>query len=98
LGNPDALMGEFSGPFSLGVFGTLGGPAAEKTPALLAGLRWEAFYDTMKIGAEPVRVYRLQTRLLDKYTVKIFVSRAGEIVRAELPGEVTLVLEQLTYR
>jgi hypothetical protein len=98
LGNPDAVLGEFSGPLSLGVFGTLGGPTAEKTPALLAGLRWEARYDMMKIGREQVRVYRLETRILDKYEVKIFVSRAGEILRVELPGEVVLMLEQLGNR
>ena len=98
LGNPDAVLGEFSGPFSLGIFGTLGSPATEKTPALLAGLRWKARYDTLQIGREPLRVYRLETRILDKYEVAIFVSRAGEILRAELPGDVTLVLEQLGNR
>jgi hypothetical protein len=94
LANPNALMGEFSGPFSRAVFGAL--PAtAPKSPSLLTGLNWKARYDTLVIGHEPVRVYRLETRLLDRYPVIIFVSRAGEILRAELPDDIVLVLEQL---
>jgi hypothetical protein len=50
------------------------------------------------VGREPLRVYRLESRILDKHVVTIFVSRAGEILRAELPGDVTLVLEQLGKR
>jgi hypothetical protein len=37
----------------------------------------------------------LQTRVLDKYEIKIFISRVGEILRVELPDEVVLVNDQL---
>jgi hypothetical protein len=94
LANPNALLGEFSGPFSLAVFGGL--PATtQKSSSLISGLHWTARYDTLTIGHEPVKVYRLETRLLDRYPVIIFVSRAGEILRAELPDKIVLVLEQL---
>jgi hypothetical protein len=59
------------------------------------GLQWEAFNDKLVIRHEPVRVYRLQTRLLDRYPIVIFVSRAGEILRAELPQGIVLLHDQL---
>lgn len=95
LKNPDAVLGEFSGPFSLAIFGNMGSSSGQTSAPRMAGLHWEAHYDNLVIGHEPVRVYRLRTRLLDKYPVTIYVSRAGEILRAELPSDVVLVLEQI---
>jgi hypothetical protein len=64
--NPSALLGEFSGPFSLAVFGGLAA-TTQKSSSLISGLHWTARYDTLTIGHEPVKVYRLETRLLDRY-------------------------------
>lgn len=68
-----------------------------KPGALALGLQWEARNDWLRIGHAEVRVYRLQARLLDRYQVVVIVSRVGEILRAELPDEITLVNEALSF-
>ena len=66
------------------------------TPKDIAlGLRWTARKDWLQIGSSKTRVYRLQARLLDRYQAVVMVSRVGEILRVELPGEVTLVNDAL---
>jgi hypothetical protein len=37
----------------------------------------------------------LQARLLDRYSMVIFVSRAGEFLRVELPDGITMANDQL---
>ena len=49
----------------------------------------------MRIGRTAVQVYRVRTRVLDRYEVCAIVSRAGEILRVELPGQVILVNDRL---
>jgi len=96
LKNPDALVREFAGPFGAAWVGGLGLPAIPQTPSGLGqAAKWDARYDTLTIRHEPVRVYRLDTRLLDRYVIKVFVSRAGEILRAELPNGIVLMHDQL---
>ena len=96
LQNPQALVRDFAGPLAGGLlsnFSMLGVQA--QSAALKAGLKWEGREDSMRIGHSPVRTYRLQTRLLDKYQLTIFISRVGEILRVELPDEILLVNDQL---
>jgi hypothetical protein len=97
LQNPAALAREFIGPFAVPVLNGLGLPMdSQKSGGFSLGVNWTAAEDMMRIGRTQVRVYRLQTRLLDRYPVKVLVSRVGEILRVELPGDVTLVNDQLT--
>jgi hypothetical protein len=63
----------------------------DRAPTLSLALPWEARHDTFKFGSASVRVYRVQARLLDRYYLTAYVSRAGEILRVELPGDITLV-------
>lgn len=96
LQNPQALFREFGGPLAgqlLSNFGMLG--AQVQASAIQAGLHWEGREDSMRIGHSPVRTYRLQTRLLDRYQITIFISRVGEILRLELPDEILLINDQL---
>src|SRR6185295_15454910 len=96
LANPQALLGEFTGPLGLPFLGALGMPALPSPSAPVAvGLRWEARMEMIRIGHEPVKVYRLRTRLLDRYELSFWVSRAGEILRAELPDGIVLAHDQL---
>jgi hypothetical protein len=96
LQNPDALLREFAGPLGAALVNAAGWPAVPQNPAGWGlAVKWEARYDTLMIGHEPVRVYRLDTRLLDRYRIRIFVSRAGEILRAELPNGIVLMHDQL---
>jgi hypothetical protein len=67
-------------------------PAATQTnmPLSLA-LDWTAHYEWLQIGRNKVRIYRLEAKLLDRHRIVVLVSRVGEILRIELPGEIKLV-------
>lgn len=95
--NPLALLNDLAGPIATGMFDGLKVPETIQQPsAQEALLKWEARNDTLTIGHEPVRVYRLQTSLAGRYNVAIFVSRAGEILKAELPEGIVLLHEKLS--
>jgi hypothetical protein len=67
-------------------------PAVTRTNAALSlGLHWEARYEWLQIGSSKVRIYRLEAKLLDRHRLVVLVSRVGEILRIELPGELKLV-------
>jgi hypothetical protein len=96
LQNPQALLREFGGPVAGGLLSNFGMFGTQlQGSAVKAGLKWEGREDSMRIGHSPVRTYRLQTRLLDRYQITIFVSRVGEILRVELPDEILLINDQL---
>src|ERR1043166_1077850 len=94
--DPAKLLREFGGPMLPTMAMALGVPLSTNKAgvAWLAG-HWEARNDSMFLGPNRVRVYRLQTKLLDRYKVTLFVSPVGELLRAELPGEVVLVHDTL---
>ena len=69
--------------------------STNKLSAAWLGGRWEARSDSMLVGKNRARVYRLQTKLLDRYKMTLFVSPVGEILRAELPGDIVLVHDTL---
>ena len=46
-------------------------------------------------GHTSVRAYRLEATVLDKYRMRVIVSRVGEILRVELPDGWELVNDQL---
>jgi hypothetical protein len=95
LQNPNALLHTFAGDFGGGLLSDLDLPAVPQTPAALASsLRWEAHHDRLMVGREPVSAYRLETRVLD-HPIVIYVSTLGEILRVELPGGMTALLDQL---
>lgn len=102
LRDPKALLQAVAGPVPLGWLtgGLLGGlgesgasPELAALPALQKlslGLQWDSRQDWLKVGSAKLRCYRLQTRLLEKQQVIVYVSRVGEILRVELPGELVL--------
>jgi hypothetical protein len=83
----------------------LGGPAiAALLPQLSqmggfgewsARVSWTARTDWMQVGGTRVQVYRLEGRFSERHEVTILVSRAGEIMRVELPGGFSLINEML---
>ncbi|NLH71553.1 MAG: hypothetical protein GX456_00705 [Verrucomicrobia bacterium] len=94
LSKPDKLLGGLGLPFGgLLLSGLPAMPSGDlKSIAKLdLGLNWEAQNDWLEAGNARVRVYRLQARLFDKYHAVVHVSRVGEILRLELPGDVVLV-------
>jgi hypothetical protein len=99
LQNPQKLLNEFAGPAGFGLLSTLGLPALNPKDASAGPvMKWEARSMNLTIGQEPIRVFRLQTRLLDRFMLRIFVSRAGEILRVELPNGIILRHDQISVR
>ena len=88
LQNPGKLLRVFSessgGGFDL--------PELPQTTALAQSLRWQASRERLMIGREPVSVYRLETQILANKIV-IYVSTLGEILRVDLPGGITAMIE-----
>jgi hypothetical protein len=96
LQNPEALLQEFVGPAAAGLLSGIGLPSLHNTNTQSAlGLQWEARHESAKLGHASVRAYRLQARVLDRFSLVLFVSRAGEILRMELPEGITLANDQL---
>ncbi|HWD93004.1 MAG TPA: hypothetical protein VG938_11735 [Verrucomicrobiae bacterium] len=93
LRNPAALTSELLGPMAGEVVEEIGGTGNPSAMAL--GVKWDAREDSLRIGHTLVQVYRLHTRLMDRYEISAIVSRAGEILRVDLPGEFVLVNDRL---
>jgi hypothetical protein len=69
---------------------------AGNASAMALGVKWDAHEDSIRIGRTAVQVYRLHTRLMDRYEITAIVSRAGEILRIEVPGGYRLVNDRLS--
>ncbi len=93
LQNPGKLLESFTGNSGGGMLGGFELPEFPQTTALAQNLRWQASRERLMLGHEPVSVYRLETRLLGNQIV-IYVSTLGEILRVELPGNITAVIEE----
>ncbi len=92
LRNPAALAGELGGPPAIALLQLWGLPQAlGPGQSLRAGLKWEARNDHLVLHNSQVRVYRLHARILDQFEAVLYISRVGEILRAELPGGIVLV-------
>ena len=95
LQNPGTLLQQVTGDLGGGLPETLDWSSRLQPPgAPVDRLQWEAHLDRLMMGHEPVSAYRLETRVLDRPLV-VFVSMLGEILRVDLPGGVTAVLDQL---
>jgi hypothetical protein len=95
LQNPVALASKLFGPSIGDAAGGLGlemAPQNASTAAL--GIKWDAHEDSIRIGHSPVQVYRLHTRAA-AFDVSLIVSRAGEILRMELPDGYLLVNDRM---
>lgn len=64
-------------------------------PLQMGGFKWTARYDWLRIGRNRVRIYRLQGKLFGDLEMTLLVSRVGEILKAELPGNFKLINETL---
>jgi hypothetical protein len=97
LHNPAALTYKLLGS-SAGDLAAEAGLAtvAGNAPQMALGVKWDAHEDSIRIGGMAVQVYRLHTRLMDRYEINIIVSRAGEILRADLPGGYRLINDRLS--
>ena len=94
--NPQKLFLELGGPMLPAMAATMGFPLSTNKPSAASlGLHWEARNDSVLIGGNRVRAYRLEARPLERFKVTLYVSPVGEILRAELPGKIVLINDQL---
>jgi hypothetical protein len=96
LRNPKELLGQVDSPVLTALLPQyLNSMMGTNSPGLSLGLKWEARREWLRIGQSRVRIYRLEARLLERHRIVVLVSRVGEILRMELPGEVKLINEVL---
>ncbi|RME92657.1 MAG: hypothetical protein D6766_09650 [Verrucomicrobia bacterium] len=88
----------------LGLPAPLGGWVASMgqwMPAGRAGwrldLQWEAYQDWIRLAHARTRVYRLRARLFEDQYIEVLLSRVGEILKVELPGDIRLLNEGFTW-
>lgn len=94
LRQPRALLSRLGLPWGMELLDPIFGGLPGGQPAALAlGVQWEGFQDWLRVAGARTRVYRLRARLFDRYEAVIVVSRVGEILKVELPGDVLLVSE-----
>jgi hypothetical protein len=97
LHNPAALTYKLLGASSGDLVAEAGlATVAGNASQVALGVKWDAREDSMRIGQTSVQVYRLHTRLMDRYEINLVVSRAGEILRADLPGGYRLINDRLS--
>jgi hypothetical protein len=90
--NPGSLLRVFAGNVPEALFemmDSLDLDAVHATPAL----EWSASRTRVKIGNETVPVYRLETSVLGR-RVMVDVSTLGEILRVDLPGNITARIDE----
>lgn len=96
LRDPAKLAREIGGGTAPAVLAALGIPL--QLPGAGAAsfrLKWEGSNDRIKIGRNLVRVYRLETRLMEHFKAILYVSPVGELLRVELPDEIILTNDAL---
>lgn len=97
LQNPQRLLGVMASYYGIETARDYGLPQLGETTREMAGsARWDACLDTLQIGHEPVQVYRLHTRLMNRFDILMYISRVGEIFRVDLPNGIVLVHDKLT--
>ena len=69
-----------------------------ETVPINLGLEWEAFNDFMRLGNTRVRIYRLEAKLPGGRTIVIRVSRVGEILQVQFPGQLLIDNESIPLR
>ena len=95
LQNPDALIRAFAGNFADALLGMIDLPLLPAPAEAAQKITWNARRTRVKIGAELVPVYRLTTTALGR-EVTVDVSTLGEILRVNLPGEITARIDEFS--
>ena len=95
--SPDLRAERLAGPFAALLLSGQGSLEAnlDQVRQLISSVKWEARDGITRLGVSAARTYRLEGRFLDRYRAVVFVSRAGEVLRVELPNDITLTNDQL---
>lgn len=95
LQNPSALVRAFVGSSADTWLGALDLPELTPASAAAQNLSWEARRTRVRIGTEAVPVYQLEASALG-HAVIVDVSTLGEILRVDLPGEISARIDEWT--
>ena len=96
LKNPSTLLQGLGLPMPWIGLPMLAGLPNLNASELGLGVEWEAGSEFVTVAHTRVRVYYLRAKLIGDQSVRLMISRAGEILRAELPNEIVLVNESFT--
>jgi len=94
LQDPNAIIRELAGNY-VGDFGGVFELADVFPGAASQKIEWDARRTRVKIGAEAIPVYRLETSVLG-HPVVMDVSTLGEILRVDLPGDISARIDEWT--
>ncbi|MGZ8900352.1 MAG: hypothetical protein ACXW3Z_09680 [Limisphaerales bacterium] len=101
LRNPQRILAQVDSPLVAALLPQFLSAAASTHSSRTANsplsfaLHWDARFEWLSIGRNRVRIYRLEAKLLDRHRIVVLVSRVGEILRIELPGEFKLINDVL---
>lgn len=70
-------------------------PGFDSARAMAAEFTCRAENDWLRIGQATIRVYKIEVQLPNRRRAVVYVSRVGEILKVELPGELKLTNQQL---
>lgn len=65
-------------------------------PGTGSALRWTAGDDWFRAGHQRIRAYSVHAKLMDRFALTIFVSRAGELLKIILPDHYELTNEAVS--
>lgn len=66
------------------------------TPEFFAhNIQWSAHNDWLKVGRNRLRVYRINAKFAGRFDGVVYISRAGEILKVQLPDSIQLVNDAL---
>lgn len=95
LHDPKKLATKFGGPLLGNAMGAILDEGVARARSASSHIKWQAHEDWLKVGYAQLRVYRVHAQLSEDQEIVIYVSRVGEILKAELPNQVTLVNDEL---
>ena len=94
LSDPKLLATEFYGPFMGELLGKALEPFIQKQTNSVAGIAdqigFEARHTWLEIHGARTRIYELELNAFQDFKVLLTVSRVGEIIKGDLPFEITL--------
>lgn len=93
LPQPQRLLADLGGVGWLALLG--GGLRLPEAKSLATSIKAGAGLDWLRVGEARLRVYRLELHGPDRHEAVIHVSRAGEILKVQLPGQVSLIHDSL---
>lgn len=108
LSNPFEIVNQFAGPTILPLiqkilpekFDSIHKESINEieTFSKKIGLNWEAYNDFLRLGSTRVRIYRLEAKLPGEQSIIIRISRVGEILQVEFPGQFVINNESIPLR